>query len=163
MFSNLRQGSLVYILHKKNGLKVSTGQIIETNATNFNNGYFPTQGNNLINIRVNVDGKEEPYGNIQGGLSVISYDNGNIILADSQDIIVTEIQNAIKQSESRLASRDYDELIISTGKTALAELNPQYAENKKREEEIANIQQQINTMNDKFDKLISALSKNENK
>lgn len=163
MFSSLRQGSLVYIINIKNKLTVNNAQLIETTATDFNNGYFPTQGNNLINIKVNVEGAERSFGNLPGGQSVASYDGGSTIITDSRDIAIAEINNIIKKSEARLANREYDEAILIDGKEALKMLNPQYAEEKKREEEIANINKRIDDIGSKFDKLIDALSKHENK
>ena len=159
MFSSLRQGNLVYIINKQNDLNVSIGQIIETNATDFNNGYLPVNGNALVNITVNIEGVERKFSNLPGGQALSSYDGGMTIITDNRDIAITEIHNIIKQSELRLASKEYDEKIVSSGKEALAKLNPQYAEDKKREEEMANINKRIDDMNNKFDKLITALSK----
>lgn len=159
MFSSLRQGNLVYVINKQGGLNVTIGQIIETNATDFNNGYLPVNGNALINITANIEGVERKFSNLPGNQTLSSYDNGMTIITDSRDIAITEIHNIIKQSELRLSNREYDEKIVSSGKEALAKLNPQYAEDKKREKEMADINKRIDDMNDKFDKLITALSK----
>lgn len=159
MFSSLRQGNLVYVINKQGSLNVSIGQIVETNAMDFNNGYLPVNGNALVNITVNIEGAERKFGNLPGGQTTATYDNGMTIITDNRDVAITEVHNIVKQSELRLANKDYDEKIIESGKIALAKLNPQYAEDKKREEEMANINKRIDDMNIKFDKLISALSK----
>ena len=162
MFSNLRQGNLVYIIDKQNKLSVSIGQIVETNAIDFNKGYLPVNGNTLINITVNIEGVERKFGNVPGAQSVISYDNGTTIIADNVDIATAEVRNIIKQSQIRLDNREYDERIIASGDEALRKLNPQYDKEKKQEEDIANINKRIYDMTNKFDKLITALSKYEN-
>lgn len=162
MFSNLRQGNLVYVINKQDKLSVSIGQLIETNAIDFNKGYLPVNGNTLINITVNIEGVERKFGNLPGGQSVVSYDNGTTILVDNVDIATAEVRNIIKQSQMRLDSKEYDEKIVASGDDALRKLNPQYDKEKKQEEDIANINKRIDDMSDKFDKLINALSKNEN-
>ena len=74
-----------------------------------------------------------------------------------------EVRNIIKQSQMRLDNREYDEKIVASGDEALRKLNPQYDKEKKQEEDIANINKRIDDMTNKFDKLIDALSKRENK
>lgn len=163
MFSNLRQGNLVYVINKQDKLSVSIGQLVETNAIDFNKGYLPVNGNALINITVNIEGVERKFGNLPGGQSVVSYDNGATILVDNIDIATAEVRNIIKQSQMRLDNREYDEKIVASGDEALRKLNPQYDKEKKQEEDIANINKRIDDMTNKFDKLIDVLSKRENK
>ena len=165
MFSSLRQGNLVYILNKKGKLSTSKGQITETTSNQFLNNSF--QNNNIINITVNVDGIEHKFSNIPGNMSVVNYNNGEVVIAENEEIIINEITNIVNSGKFFLSNIDNEiadkKRLVSEGEELLKTISPNYAKDKKHEEDIENINKRIDNMDKKFDKLLNILSKDENK
>ena len=159
MFSALKQGSIIYVLDKGEKLVLKIGQVTEIVQNNQYN--FGQTNNGLVNITVNVNGEKINFSNLPPSQGSSNYNNGMTLVSDNKEAVVVEVENLIQHSQGVINSIDYHQSIITDGEEIMKTLNPRFAKDKERDEEINKINSRIDNMNDKLDKLISALSKAE--
>lgn len=163
MFSALKEGSIVYILEKSNGLKFKTANVIGVSSPQFANGSYSSLNpfGGTINIKVEFDGNIEDFGNLPANQNKTYYDNGKITVSESKEAILSELENIVQNSKNVINSIDYHNNIIKDGEDILKDLNPVFAKEKARDKEISNLHTRIDNIDGKLDKLIIALSKAE--
>ena len=158
MFSALRQGNIVYILDKTNGLSLKTGQVVSNSGINLAFGSTPQT---LINLSVDVNGETKEFNNIPAMHSSINYNNGNLIIIDNKELAITEVENIVSSTKHILDHKDYYEKLLVDGEEVLKVLNPQFAKDKARDEEFSSLKQKVSGMENKLDTIIGLLGKSE--
>lgn len=156
MFSALNQGSRVYILNKTDGIKFKIGEIVGTTTP-----IFATDGTNVmvVNLKVKVDGNTIDYNNIPANNTSVSYNNGNLIIAETKQIIQSEVEATLQHANYVVQHvDDYKKQIIEC-EEVLKELNPQFAKDKARDERIAGIENEVAGMKGDIAKILAAVTK----
>lgn len=159
MFSTLQQGNIVYILDKSNGLSIKTGQVISNSGANMTYGAVPQT---LLNLTIDVEGERKEFNNIPAMQSSVNYNNGNLILIDNKELAITEVENIVSSSKHILENTSYYEKMVTDGEEVLKILNPQFAKDKARDKEIADLKDKVGGMETKLDTIIGLLGKSEN-
>ncbi len=95
--------------------------------------------------------------NVQGSQSVATYNNA--IITETKELMSTEVDNMLLNSKNIIDSVDYHTKVISACEEMLKELNPRFAKEKERDEEMNNLKEKIGGMENKMDKIITLLSK----
>lgn len=165
MFSALNQGSIVHILDKTDGLKYKKGEIIGITQPNPFGGTFgtPSFGNSsLMALKIKIDGEVKDYPDIPSNQSIMSYNNGNFIIGETTQGILTEVENFHKQSKQILANREYYEKAVSDCETIMKELSPQFAQDKERDDRINALDSKVSSIGDKLDKILNAIGNGNN-
>lgn len=158
MFSALRQGSVLYILEKGEKPQLKVGQVTSVSSPNYNNNYM--LNGSTVNINVKIGDQTMDFQNVIGSLSVTSYNN--ITIAETKELMLNEVDNMLQNSRNIIDSVSYHNNVISSCEEILKELNPRFAKEKERDEDINNLKTKIGGLEHKMDKLISILSKDEN-
>lgn len=158
MFSALRQGNVVYILDKTDGLTLKKGQIVSNTATNMPYNLNP---NSLLTITIDICGETKEFNNIPAMQSSVQYNNGSLLIIDNQELASTEVENIIKSSREILNNTEYYEKLVSDGEEVLKILNPQFAKDKARDDEFNALKEQVGGMENKLDAIINLLNKSE--
>ena len=158
MFSALRQGNVVYILDKTDGLTLKKGQIVSNTATNMPYNLNP---NSLLTITIDIGGETKEFNNIPAMQSSVQYNNGSLLIIDNQELASTEVENIIKSSREILNNTEYYEKLVSDGEEVLKILNPQFAKDKARDDEFNALKEQVGGMENKLDAIINLLNKSE--
>ena len=159
MFSTLRQGNIVYILDKSNGLTLKIGKIISNSGAN--TVYSPVP-QTLINLTIEVEGETKEFNNIPAMESLVNYNNGNLIIVDNKELAISEVENIISTSKQILDNIDRYKQVIVDGEEVLKSLNPQFAKDKARDEDIASLKEKVGGMENKLDTIIGLLGKSGN-
>lgn len=159
MFSALRQGNIVYIIDKTDGLTLKKGQVISNSATNMPYNFNP---NSLITLTIEIEGQTKEFNNIPAMQSSINYNNGKLIIIDNQELASTEIENIVKSSREILDNREYYEKLVTDGEEALKLINPQFAKDKARDDEFNALKEQVGGMENKLNTIIDLLNKSGN-
>lgn len=159
MFSALRQGNIVYIIDKTDGLTLKKGQVVSNSATNMPYNLNP---NSLITITIEIEGQTKEFNNIPAMQSSINYNNGKLIIIDNQELASTEIENIVKSSREILDNREYYEKLVTDGEEALKVINPQFAKDKARDDEFNALKEQVGGMENKLNTIIDLLNKSGN-
>lgn len=164
MFSALSQGSLIHILEKTDGLKYKIGEVIGiTQPNQYGSMFTPSNFNNVnssIKIKVKVDGEIKEYPEVIPSQSVMSYNNGSLILSETIHGIQTEIENIHKRDKQILANREYYEKEIVECENIMKDLNPQFAKDKERDDRINGLDTKVTSMESKLDKILNAITNN---
>lgn len=156
MFSGLNQGSRVYILNKTNGIEFKIGEIVGTTTP-----IFATDGTNMmvVNLKVKVDGSNVDYNNIPANNTSVSYNNGNLIIAESKQTIQSEVEATLQHANYVIEHIEDYKNQITKCEEVLKELNPQFAKDKARDERIAGIENEVAGMKGDIAKILAAVTK----
>lgn len=153
MFSALRQGSILYILEKGETPSLKIGQIVSVTQPNYNNYLV---NNQTVDINVKSGNETMDFKNVPSSQSVTSYNN--VIISETKELMSNEVDNLLQNSKSIINSIDYHNNVISSCEEILKELNPQFAKEKERDEDITNLKCKIGGIETKMDKILSLLS-----
>lgn len=159
MFSALRQGNIVYILDKTDGLTLKKAQVISNSMSNM---VYNVNPNSVLTLTLDINGETKEFNNIPAMQSSINYNNGKLMLIDNQELASTEVENIVKSSKDILENTEYYEKLVIDGEEALKLLNPQFAKDKARDDEITALKQQVGGMETKLDAIIGLLNKSGN-
>lgn len=155
MFSALRQGSVLYILEKGEKPSLRIGSVTSVTSPTYNIN-FGVNGSTLdINIKVGNETME--FKNVPGSQSIVNYNN--VTITETKELMSNEVDNMLQNSKSIIDSIPYHEGVISSCEEMLKDLNPRFAKEKERDEDISNLKTKIGGLETKMDKLISILSK----
>lgn len=158
MFSQLRQGSKVYILQKPSTFKIGT--VTNINNPNQYSTYMPSY---TIDISVKCEDGITDFKQLPSQMGIIYYDNGNTVISDNKDLMISEVETMIKSSKELLQSIPYHESIITNGEDILKQLNPVFAQQKDQEDKINILESKVVNMEDKLDNIANMLTKALNK
>ena len=154
MFSALNQGSLVYILDKTDGVKFKIGEIVGTTVPQ-----FAVDGSGMVmklSVKINVNVAE--YNNVPSAATIVSYNNGKFIIAETKQSIQSEVESTLHNANYIIEHIEDYKSQITQCEEVLKELNPQYAKDKARDEEIANIKSEVAGMKTNIDKILAAVT-----
>ena len=154
MFSALNQGSLVYILDKTDGVKFKIGEIVGTTVPQ-----FAIDGSGMVmKLSVKINGNVAEYNNVPSAATIVSYNNGKFIIAETKQSIQSEVESTLHNANYIIEHIEDYKSQIAQCENVLKELNPQYAKDKARDEEIANIKSEVAGMKTNIDKILAAVT-----
>ena len=154
MFSALNQGSLVYILDKTDGVKFKIGEIVGTTVPQ-----FAIDGSGMVmKLPVQINGNVAEYNNVPSAATIVSYNNGKFIIAETKQSIQSEVESTLHNANYIIEHIEDYKSQITQCEDVLKELNPQYAKDKARDEEIANIKSEVAGMKTNIDKILAAVT-----
>ncbi|WP_337380345.1 hypothetical protein [Phocaeicola coprophilus] len=154
MFSALNQGSLVYILDKTDGVKFKIGEIVGTTVPQ-----FAIDGSGMVmKLSIKINGNVAEYNNVPSAATIVSYNNGKFIIAETKQSIQSEVESTLHNANYIIEHIEDYKSQITQCEDVLKELNPQYAKDKARDEEIANIKSEVAGMKTNIDKILAAVT-----
>ena len=159
MFSALRQGSVVYILEKGENPVLKIGQVVSITQPNYSSNFL--MNGSTIDINVKVNNQNMDFKNVPSSQSVANYNNA--IIAETKELMSNEVDNMLQSSRSIVDSVAYHNNIITSCENILKELNPRFAKEKERDEDINNLKDKMGGIESKMDKILSLLQKDGNK
>lgn len=153
MFSALTQGSPIYLLDKTSTLEYKVGEILGVS--------FPkiSSYGNTVDLKVKVEGNVQEFNSVPSINSVISYNNGNIIISETKQGIQTEVENILQNSRKILSNIDNYKQNIIECESILKQLNPQFAIDKERDERLSNLESRFDGVESKLDKIFNLIKK----
>lgn len=161
MFSALNQGSPIHVLERNNGLTYKVGELIGVTQPN---PYNPTINNSFITpgapvvLKVKLDGVVRDFPDVPSSNTVMSYNNGNIVISETAQGIQNEIEAIHKRNKQTLSSIPAIEKEVEACETIMKELSPTFAQDKARDERINSLDQKVSSMEGKLDKILNAIN-----
>lgn len=164
MFQNLRTGNTIYVLNKENGLSLEKGTIVNVSLPVPKYPLATTFGNQemLVDVIVKINNQEITYQKLPANSDIADFGNTGIVLSASKEAINSEIISLKTKSEDIINSVDYHKSIINDCDKLLSELNPDFAERQKQQDEIKMLKEQISSVAESVSTLISELRKAKN-
>lgn len=159
MFSALRQGSVVYILEKGENPVLKVGQVVSITQPNYSSNFL--MNGTTIDINVKVNNQNMDFKNVPASQSVVNYNNA--VITETKELMSNEVDNMLQSSRSIVDSVTYHNNIITSCESILKELNPRFAKEKERDEDINNLKDKMGGIESKMDKILSLLQKDGNK
>lgn len=153
MFSALNQGSTIYILDKTDGFKYKVGTVtsISVPRTNYNTS-LNMQNPTVIDIKCQVDGINQEYNSIPSTYTQVSYNNGKIIISETQQGIQSEVEGILQSSKAIVDNIDTYTNNITCCENILKQLNPQYAKDQEMSTRLDCLEHKIQTLIDMMGK-----------
>lgn len=155
MFSALRQGSVIYILEKGENPTFKVGQIVSITQPNYSNNFL--MNGSTIDINVKVGDQNMDFKNVPSSQSTATYNN--VIIAETKELMSNEVDNMLQSSKSIVDSVTYHNNVIASCENILKELNPRFAKEKERDEDINNLKDKMGGIESKMDQILTLLSK----
>ena len=159
MFSALRQGSVVYILEKGENPVLKVGQVVSITQPNYSSNFL--MNGSTIDINVKVNNQNMDFKNVPSSQSVVNYNNA--VITETKELMSNEVDNMLQSSRSIVDSVAYHNNIITSCESILKELNPRFAKEKERDEDINNLKDKMGGIESKMDKILGLLQKDGNK
>lgn len=163
MFQNLRQGSTLYVIERSDIPVLKLGQVISvgsptpvynTQTTGITMGLQPMLE---VTVRAKVDDKEGDFAHLPATSGV--HDYGNMVVTDSREGALSEIDNISRAAQQRLDNRDKDEKTVAACKDIFKTLNPNYAKEVERDEAIGNLNSRLDGIEDTMSQVLKLLNK----
>lgn len=154
MFSALNQGNLVYVLDKTDDIKFKIGEVVGTTVPQFS-----TDGTGMvIKLQIKIDDNIVDYNNIPSSASIVSYNNGKLIIAETKQQLQSEVESVLHNATYIVQhTEDYKKQILQC-EEVLKELNPQYAKDKARDEEFDNIKKEVAGLRQDISKILEVVT-----
>ncbi len=163
-FFNLRGSSPLYILNKEGVPSVNIGSVVGVTSPVPKWGVpmaFGQPQEMVVDLTVKVDDKQGQFFKVPAGAEVYEYENNGVktpyVLATSRDAINAEVNVLRQQAVGVLNSVDYNRQVIAACDEMLRQLNPEFAEKQRQDQEISELKKQLSEQQAQMAELISIL------
>lgn len=160
MFQSLRANNQFYILHKEAVPFVETGNVVSVSAPM---PKFPMQANfgqpqeMAVDVVVRIGDNVNTFQKLPANAEIADFGpNGNIVVSSSKEAINSELASMKQKSIDIINSVDFHRSVIEGCDKVLHDLNPEYAERQKQEQELADLRKQMDMMTRNMADLMSA-------
>ena len=163
MLSTLRQGTPVFVIFR-NGPRVATAKVAQISSQyppqfNLQMGQMGANMSPMFDLTLELDGKTELFQRIPVNTSVAEFPEKGIILSETRDGVINEV-NAIRgNAVSELDKRQFYEQTVSNCDQILLDINPDLKREQEQAGKIARLEQQLAGMSDQIAALTGMLSK----
>ena len=141
-FKEIQQNYPVFVLDKKE-MTVTTGKATAVGFPRMEMNPKTGKQEIVVDVTVEANGKTGTYA-IPEGLSITYADN--IVLSTNQQGLATEIEALQNAAKQYFQMKDYQQKVLDTAPTLLAELNPVYKERQETENRFNKIEGSISEM-----------------
>lgn len=149
MFSSARVNQTIYILYKESVPRIEIGNITQVTQPVYKFPTAPQFGQmqeQVVDIYANVGGAQRQFQQLPANKESADFGTGNVFVTVNRDAMNAEISNLKNESvsiinrveEERQKVVKYDEILI--------QLNPEFAEKQRQEQEINSLKSQMATM-----------------
>ena len=144
---------MLYILEKGEKPLFKIGQVVSITQPNYGNNFL--MNGSTVDINVKVGDQTIDFKNVPASQTVASYNN--TIITETKDLMSNEVDNMLQNSKSIVDSVTYHNNIIESCESILKDLNPRFAKEKERDEDISNLKDKIGGIENKMDKILTLL------
>ena len=144
MFSNLTQGSLVYVLSTKDDIKYSACPIEMLKPSfsyNFTNGA-------IVDITVTFNGQKKEFSGISANTSVSVADG--FVITDTKENMISQIENLLQTNREIINNIEKTKKSITSYEDILKKINPVFAKESAMDSAIANLSSRVDSMQSEF-------------
>lgn len=155
MFQNLRKGSRVFVLYR-NEPRVEEAEIdtILNPATQYNANQYNLISS-VVDMRLKVRNDYINLKEVPANSSDVHLDNNNIIISESKDSIISEIESIKADSSARIIPSEIEKHrdIVERCSVILENLKPEIKREVKRDKEIEELKANFGTLSNEISEL----------
>lgn len=156
MFSQLRPGSIIYILDKRETPRLITGQV--ANVTQPQPKYntqnpatmIGMQPELVMDVLVKTEGSEYDLKQLHANMSIEQRPDIKAVISDSREAMLQEVDMMQAQSQRIVDSHDFNKGVVKACEQMKRQLNPNYEKEQKRDEQIEALNKRFDTFEKKF-------------
>lgn len=144
-FLSLGSGSPFYLLRKGDKPQLIVGTVKDKSAPmpRYQAQAVPTafNGTNIqqvLTITATINGKDEVFTDVPCNVEIAA--KGNDTFSGSREAMLSAVDAMIQSSRKSLEMVDYHKAVLAEGEKMLETLNPRYAEEKKRDKSIVELE-----------------------
>lgn len=158
MFQSLRVNSQFFILHKGNKPYIETGTVMSVSqpVPKFTMPQPFHQQDMVVDVVVNINGQNSTYQRLPANQDIADFGNSNsIVVAANRDAMNAEVASLRQKSLDIINSKDYHSELVTYYDGILQDLNPEYAEKQRQQNEIDTLKSQMMSMSKDMSELIN--------
>ena len=150
MFQSIRQNAQIYVLHKGDNPYMEFGYVTGVSVprpkytvpATFNNQEM------VVDITANINGQNVSYKNLPANVDIADsfHNTTTVVVSMSKDAINAEINNLKQKSIDVLNSVDIHKRLIDSYDKIILDLNPEFADKQKQQDEINELKQQMSDL-----------------
>lgn len=149
MFSSARVNQTIYILYKESVPRIEIGNITQVTQPVYKFQTTPQFGQmqeQVVDIYANVGGAQRQFQQLPANKESADFGTGNVFVTISRDAMNAEISNLKNESVSIINRVEEERHKIVKYDEILMQLNPEFAEKQRQEQEINSLKSQMATM-----------------
>ncbi|MCQ2349102.1 MAG: hypothetical protein MJZ98_01320 [Paludibacteraceae bacterium] len=161
MFSNVRIGTTIYVLHKSEA-KLEIGEVTyKTEPTpmytnTYQSGIMQPQ-KMYVDLDVRINGENVKFQKLQADATIA--DSNGMVVSESRDAILNEVLAMQKCSQSIIDSVEHHTEIVSRCNALVQELNPDAKRDAERAKEIVDLRSEVGELKNMLTQLLSKKEK----
>lgn len=156
MFSALTQGSLIYLLEKTPEPKFKIGEVVGISQPRIN---YSLNSQATVDIKAKVDDTVQEFYSIPAINTLISYNNGQLIISETKQGIQNEVEGILQNSKQVLDNLDTYQKNVTDCEDILKQINPQFARDKERDDRLLNLESRFEGVESKLDEIFNFIKK----
>lgn len=149
MFSSARVNQTIYILYKESVPRIEIGNITQVTQPVYKFPTAPQFGQmqeQVVDIYANVGGAQRQFQQLPANKESADFGTGNVFVTVNRDAMNAEISNLKNESVSIINRVEEERQKIVKYDEILMQLNPEFAEKQRQEQEINSLKSQMATM-----------------
>ena len=157
MFQGMTEGASLYVLRKRENKGLKIGQVKRVS-----NPYVPQTGTYqglVVDAIVNFDGEEETIKWLPS-LESLSEDKSGTVYCDNKDMMLKHVEAWEQASKQALEAVPHHEEVISLAEPIKRKLNQALEAEKKRDEKIQKLENRMNGIDGKLDRILNMMNAN---
>lgn len=156
-FKELKSGYPVYLLDR-NALRYEQGKVMAVGLphADMQPGSY---GKLLVDVTIQTDGKQNTYSVSDTEQTAYA---GSLLITCNKECVVNEVRAINAQAEETLAKVETARKTVADCKTLLEELDTTFKDKQETERRFQKIDERFGGIEDKMDRILSAISKNVN-
>lgn len=163
-FNELRNGYPVYILNRTD-MNVTTGKVINKGDPYFpkmnpNNPMKPMPTQRVVDVTIEIAGRTQTFTFVENSyVNSTKFEGKELVLSTEKQGIIKEVEVVKAEKESSIANYENDKATVEKCEKILSDWNPEFAEKKKQDERISNMEKKLDNMMELFQKYMENSSK----
>lgn len=163
MFSNLRQGSPFYVLKKGDVPSIGIGSVVSISSPKAKYNTQSFSAHNMMEMVVDVTVKlgDETLNleQLPSNMSIVNFGPQGMVVSESKEAMVAEVESMKRASEDIIKNIDYHAKTVEECDKMLKVLNPQYAKEVERDEEMSLLKAEVGEIRNSLSNMEGMLSK----
>ena len=169
MFQSLRAGTPLYVLHKSEP-RLEIGEVVSVSnpqpqfgQMSYHAGMAYQPQKNVVDVKIKVGDQLIDLQQLPADAVIADFGSNGMVISESRDAVLTEIDTLRKNSEKVLESIDYHKSLVEKCSSIAAELNPHIRQEAEQRQEMERMKSELSDIRSSMQNIQGMLAKALNK